>query len=1103
MESQLLECLEALSSAGDDERARLRKVSRTVGYEELPKSWKALIKIAAAKTGPKQFDEGVDGSKKMQRRGGRRVRRPTTDPNDLVIGDEDEGNPAFQLCRHILSQAESGIRASDASDASDVRKKCGEGIHPAWERLAREAPIFAELSRFPVKESSDNQTNVKFWVENSDFDPMNHESMSEWLSVDPPIKLSSKQRKSLLMLRREYSSKVDPKRVRKYLEEFDTNSHAGSLFVGILKSSIGEDAREVLEYALENSELEETSRLNLALNSLRISGKTSEVDKWARLEPKGPLSLAICIEAWRSSELVSLDLDLDLLLSGGDLLDNHGSDWPVKLSSMIGMRLIDAGRFDEARRIILDRPMDPTDALIAIGRMPDNDALLLGLASENVSKVDSSSLISILEDEAQSIHIKTAVAQEIITRGLEGTYLNTISDIATQANKIELLSEILGDEAIEQNPLRGLLVWHLLSARIGINKLDQLISLKQKSIEALQRIEDSCLSEVSVALISVINGFPHDLSALHDRLGTSGIKSLNQTRRALLEDGTGIVKENSIENLLIAAENASLSGVEGSLFLSLVASLRLNRARIELQMLDEGKRRTAIETLAFLVQEADLSIQTVISISEMIEEYQLAIPEMEEWYREHAPDSASSQIVRAGISIDKGDHLNAGRCFLEAARRSESEGFERTTQLRRMALIHLAHAKAWKQAVGLIESNSELKAAITRRFQLFLRVCSEYDNGRSDAATKLVLEFASHLDQDAKVQEFSVLRGYPNELGLPNDPFEGRVKAALKRLNQPSRRNEDRLERRLKEELTKGRDVLEISLIAQEQAERKPLSGLRMFQSAINHGNFDGEGVKRLRRSQRSMFTTLEASIAIRDRRTFNISSLRPLVIVDTNLLIDAFKDELIKRGSPDGFGNLNWSLERAFQWALRRQKDAGAIKTFLPKSVIGEFFHRARDVTSSRMLFHGEYQDEGFWSSINDEEIENVRGYIIETFSGIDLAFEHDASIASELNGFLQSHSNIFEKIDESKRLRRDDEPSRSVIDGKAIYPEKGDLEIILDAASLATYSSIVSPKLRDVGSILVATRDSDFRMIRRSLEEHYGFLVVENADQISKAVS
>ena len=64
MESQLLECLEALSSAGDDERARLRKVSRTVGYEELPKSWRALVRIAAAKTSPKRHDDGASGSKK-------------------------------------------------------------------------------------------------------------------------------------------------------------------------------------------------------------------------------------------------------------------------------------------------------------------------------------------------------------------------------------------------------------------------------------------------------------------------------------------------------------------------------------------------------------------------------------------------------------------------------------------------------------------------------------------------------------------------------------------------------------------------------------------------------------------------------------------------------------------------------------------------------------------------------------------------------------------------------------------------------------------------------------------------------------------------------
>ena len=1100
MESQLLECLEALSSAGDDERARLRKVSRTVGYEELPKSWKALVRIAAAKTSPKRQDEGASGSKKAPRRAGRRVRRSTSDPSEAVIGDEKEGNPAFQLCRHILLQSDV---SKGGTDASEIRKRCDQGVHPAWERLAREAPIFAELSRFPVMEESNAESSLKPWLEKADFDPIDHHCVHDWLSIDPPMKLSPKQRKSLLMLRREYSSKVDSRRVKKQIGDFDTDTGVGSLFVGILMASIGEDAGALFRTAANDPDLKHVATLNLTLNSFRHSKNAGGVDMWIKEKPESKLSYAVTIEAWKAVGLLDLDFDLVGLTGGGDLLDSHGSAWPVELSFMIASKLLDEDRFDEAREVIIGRPMRPMDVLTAVGRVSENDEDLMEMAFENAKKIESSELIETLYDGSKSINIRTTVAREVIARGLRAGHLEVLSDIATEGNEIELLSEVLVGESVVQNPMRGLLVWHLLPARIGINDMDRMVDLRRKSIETLERIEDSCLSEISVALLAVINGFSHDLSVLHDRLGTTGIKALNQTRRALLEDGTGIVKENSIGQLITAADDASLSDIESSLFDSLIASLRLNRARIELQMQDEDKKRSATDTLVSIVSEGRLSIQLVISISEMIEEYHIALPEMGEWYREHAPDSSRSQIVRAAISIGKGDHLNAGRCFLEAARRSEPQRFERTTELRRMALIHFAHAKAWKQAVDLIDRNAELMAAITRRFQLFLRVCSEYDKGRSDVATNLVLGYASDMDQEEKTREINGLRTYPDELGLPSDPFEGRVKAALKRLDRPGRRNEDRLERRLKEELQKGRDVLEISLIAQEQAEKKPLSGLRMFQSAINHGGFDDEGIRRLRRSQRSMFTTLESSIPVRDRRTFNISSLKPLVIVDTNLLIDAFKDELIKRSSPYGLGNLDWSLERAFQWALRRQKEAGSIKTYLPESVIREFSNRTRDVPTSKRLFHGEYQDQGLWSSIENDGIEEIRDYVIEIFSGVNLAFEQDSSIAGGLNSFLESHSNIFAKIDESKRQRRDDEPSRSVINGKAIYPEEGDRQIIMDAASLASYSSSMSPKLRDVGSVLVATRDSDFRMIRRSLEEQYGFVVVENADQITKSVN
>ena len=311
MESQLLECLESLSSAGDDERARLRKVSRTVGYEELPKSWRALVRIAAAKTSPKRQDDSASGSKKSSRRAGRRVRRSTSDPREAIIADEEEGNPAFRLCRHILLQSEV---MKDATDASDIRKRCDEGVHPAWERLAREAPIFAELSRFPVLEVSNAESSIEAWLEKANFDPIDHPSMYDWLSIDPPMKLSPKQRKSLLMLRREYSTKVDPRRVKRQIADFDTDTGVGSLFVGIMMASIGEDAERLFKTASDDPDLKEIATLYLTLNSFRHSKSAEEVVKWIEKEPESKLSYALTIEAWQAVSLLDLDLDLNLSL---------------------------------------------------------------------------------------------------------------------------------------------------------------------------------------------------------------------------------------------------------------------------------------------------------------------------------------------------------------------------------------------------------------------------------------------------------------------------------------------------------------------------------------------------------------------------------------------------------------------------------------------------------------------------------------------------------------------------------------------------------------------------------------------------------------------
>ena len=95
---------------------------------------------------------------------------------------------------------------------------------------------------------------------------------------------------------------------------------------------------------------------------------------------------------------------------------------------------------------------------------------------------------------------------------------------------------------------------------------------------------------------------------------------------------------------------------------------------------------------------------------------------------------------------------------------------------------------------------------------------------------------------------------YASEHRLPEDPFRGRVLAAqmMMRRKQPGRRNE--LEGRFLMELNERKDVLAITLIAQEVADISPIRGLRMFETAIQSENFDSRQIQTLVRSQKALF---------------------------------------------------------------------------------------------------------------------------------------------------------------------------------------------------------------------------------------------------------
>ena len=87
----------------------------------------------------------------------------------------------------------------------------------------------------------------------------------------------------------------------------------------------------------------------------------------------------------------------------------------------------------------------------------------------------------------------------------------------------------------------------------------------------------------------------------------------------------------------------------------------------------------------------------------------------------------------------------------------------------------------------------------------------------------------------------------------------------------------------------------------------------------------------------------------------------------------------------------------------------------------------------------------------------------------------------------FLKDYTEIYEEITAMKRTRG--EPARTVVDGLDVYPEAPDRTLMNIALHLAKQS------LGNLGTVLVATKDSDFTLVSRAFEERFGFGVAKNS--------
>ena len=1116
MEDYLLDCVELLQRAGDDSGRRKSEIQRPKAWNLLNKEWKALAFLAVNQAAPESIDPDSSNGKsarpnrRIGRRGGRGGRSGLQDrlesPQSVIRSKE---SAAYRLAVLIAQKHKMGASWKDEWDQyfQSLRKECETGVHPVWERMAREAPLIAELGRFPISEKEQN-IDAGDWLSQADFDPRDSSALLSWLE-SCTLQLDVHQASSLQKITRDLrSGKPRPQKWKLWMNPSLTDMVGDYALLEFMLLAAG--SNELLSSISDNIDSENLQDL-VNSQSYLLSLRAGSTENWQEAVSnvgEDRLAKAIRIEAWKNFQTGNTT-DADSLLSGIEILENAGIKPADSLSWAAISGLVSANREAETIAILGGLEISNEEEMsIAINLISETgDSSIQELILKGLAKSSDELTLSVMRNTSAPLSIRKKAAQKLSTKdlGIEEEVL----DIYTLSADVEGLSgEFLSHpELVSKYPHRALLVWHLIPAEQGVSIMQELEAMRKRAILGLAETEnDGVMTASSSSLIALLSGNPSSMDAVHEKLDSKGLEALNQVRAALRADGDGLVEENRIERLEQSVKDANLTYLERSLFDVLISALRLNRATMDLQSGVEERSDSALSALGALCSTEGVELRTIRFATDLVLEHNAAIPDLEMWYRQHDNGSSNHQIIRATIAVKKGDRVNAARSYRDAAMRIRGD-FEQSSMLLRKSLIEFALAGGWKEAIYLIDKHPELLASVTSRFQLYLRVCADAIAGRNEIATQRIMEYVSQRepsedseDRDVVKRRLEVLDRalrYASEHRLPEDPFRGRVLAAqmMMRRKQPGRRNE--LEGRFLMELNERKDVLAITLIAQEVADISPIRGLRMFETAIQSENFDSRQIQTLVRSQKALFRRHSNNIPVRQRRSLSNLSLRPLVLVDTNILIDALKDDLLGQISQDNYGTFDWTVERAFVWMLKRRSEEGRVHLCIPMSAEAEFLNRTRSPKIARALFSDVHIDNKVWkSTVTSKLLQQRVEYILRTFGKFRAEVDMDAKLEVDLDAFLIRHSEIFEKVTEAKQLARDDPPPRSKIDGRDIFPEPGDLDIMRDSTIHAAST------IPDVGCVLVATRDSDFTLISRALHDNFGFDAISTAQQLNSHI-
>ena len=1133
LEQRLLESLEAGLKGGDSAERRQFHATRSPAWELLPKEWKGICLVALRKEEPIEDGEGGPSPIRRQRAQGRRNRRGrgNRSSNQDLLMSKDEAmsseshGPAFRLATLLVHKSRDRDSWGDGDEAilTGLRLECTQGVHKVWEKMAQETPLLAEFAAHPVLEQEEHLGgDCAAWAENARIDPEDHQALSRFLGDELPMIIPSKAEADLRRAVAQLASgKVRLARV--LTQDLKELTGAATLIPAMLAFAAGDDT------ALEALDLSDESISAVCNDQLHLrSMRRGVAEGWKQaLESTDDDQLSAIMRkvAWLVAPMDEMDLPLQEMEKGLGILIEDGE----AKTAIDGLRwhivsaLIADGRAEEASTHIVELSLDRDDVLPSVLKLigeSENDAIH-DWFKKQLHRLPPASISTVIANPDLPSEIKILASSHLEVQdgdpGVQTEMLTLMLDTGDMAGLARVLMEI--GSGPEDHPVETLLATHLHPATGDEKMVEWLRDARSRAHAAMKdETPEHGLSDLSFSIINMLDGARCEIEPLAERLERGSFQAFKECRRALQEGGDGIVSESSLKRLQEGIVEADLSIVERALCETLVDGLRLNRAAMMLQ--DSGAGGSESDLLDSVLSRPDLRMEVVLAARELVMEHDIPLPALLEWYQSTAPTSVWAIIARASVQSHDGDRLASARSWRLAADRS-SFSYEQKVMLYRKALIHFAHSESWTEAVELLNAEPALHSALTRRFQLYLRVSEDASMKRQEMGTRKLLDFVRSEkkvrveNQEGEIIEETVVTYAEEELDflfnynaehpnpLPSEPFQGRVRAALSSIRKDRRRSrvEDEMRyQRLMHESSQDRDleplITDIYELANDAAEVDAMRGLSILERAMNSGRFKPRQLSRLVYAQQGVYQNHHKEISVRYRKHLRHLQLTPLLMVDTNILIDALKERIANDLELSSDVRLDLLGSRHFHRTIINRRNEGRIRIFVPGIVVSEIMNITGDVQRLRRMFSDVMIDEQRWNDIMvKENLEKMVEEILSSFkdwSHHNVRFEQEAEEDSDdLNQFLLDHAEVYDQLTQQKSTHG--EMARTaLVEDDAIYPEESDLRIMLQARALA------NSYLDGISAVVIASRDGDFTLFSRAFEERFGFGVVKNAQQL-----